>query len=45
LPYGFKTIKTDVASTAVTNGSGNTSVVNLVADTTQDTLTIKPSNK
>lgn len=43
LPFGFKTITPVATSTTVTDGTQNTTKV--VADNTQDTLTIAPSNK
>lgn len=43
LPYGFKTITPGSASTSTGNGGANTT--SLVAENTQDTLIIAPSNK
>lgn len=43
LPYGFKTITPGASSTAVADGTSNTT--SAVAEGTQDTLTITPSNK
>ena len=45
LPYGFKTIAVQKASTKETNPTANASTVNLVADSTQDTLYFSPANK
>ena len=45
LPYNFKTVAIGAATTAVTDGSTNTTNVNLVADSHVDTLTINPGNR
>lgn len=46
LPYGFKTIKTNGRSTAeAENATSTPTTVNIVADKTQDDLTINSGNK
>lgn len=45
LPYGFKTITIGKAVSTTANGAGLSAIANLVADNTQDTITINPSNK
>lgn len=46
LPYGFKTIKTNGRSTEVSeNATGTPTIPNVVAESTQDTLTINSGNK
>lgn len=46
LPFGFKTISTNGRSTTDSgDNTGNPSTENVVADTTQDTLTINSGNK
>lgn len=46
LPFGFKTIKTNGRSTAETeNATGTPTTTNIVADKTQDDLTINSGNK
>lgn len=46
LPYGFKTIKTNGRSTEVSeNATGTPATANIVADNTQDELTINSGNK
>ena len=47
LPYGFKTIKIGKKAddTAVSNLAGHDSDTSVIADNTQDTLTILPVNK
>lgn len=43
LPYGFKTVKPGAKSTATAEITSNTTAI--VADSTQDTLTVTPGNK
>ena len=45
LPHSWKTIATTKQSDAVTDSSGNNAAVNVVADTSADTLTLATSNK
>lgn len=45
LPHSWKTIATAKQSDAVTDSSGNNAAVNVIADTSADTLTLATSNK
>lgn len=45
LPHSWKTITTAKQSDAVTDSSGNSAAVNVIADTSADTLTLATSNK